>query len=68
MYFNSEVEAEMRETGRVDWMFHENADREAFLEISETERVHRPYVHTPSTFCPEKGMSQQYSTFLFVFC
>ncbi len=55
MYFNAELEAEVRDTGKIWWKFHVDSDRELLFELLETERVCQLYQHTPSRLCPEKG-------------
>ncbi len=55
MYFNAEMEAEMRVTRKLGWKFHMDSDRELFFELLEIERVSRLYQHTPSPLCSEKG-------------
>ena len=57
MFFNAELETELRETDRLEWRFRVDADREHFFELMESERVQQAYHHTPSTACPEKGQT-----------
>ena len=61
MFFNAELEAELRRTGKLQWQFLSDSDREHFFVQTETERVHHPYDHTPSALCPEKGLHCTYA-------
>ena len=59
MYYNGEVEAEMRDhmyPERMSWVFTKDADREIFMEKIYDERTKTMYAHNPSPLCPQKGI------------
>ena len=57
VFWNCEVEAELRQANQVDFPFHSNADCERAMEMIDRKRASTPYSHEIcSDECKKRGM------------